>query len=132
MLSGVSSRMTKIYNKISEKEKRRKLRNNMTKAEVLLWLQLKNKQILGIRFLRQYSVGPYVVDFYAPEVKLAIEVDGATHVTDEEIEYDKNRQATIENLNISFLRFTNQMIYEDMYNVLETIKKYIRTKTKSK
>jgi very-short-patch-repair endonuclease len=124
--------MTKIYNKISEKEKRRKLRNNMTKAEVLLWLQLKNKQILGIRFLRQYSVGPYVVDFYAPEVKLAIEVDGATHVTDEEIEYDKNRQATIENLNISFLRFTNQMIYEDMYNVLETIKKYIRTKTKSK
>ncbi len=103
----------------------------MTKAEVLLWLQLKNKQILGIRFLRQYSVGPFVIDFYAPEVKLAIEVDGAAHLTDTEIEYDKMRQSIIENLAISFLRFTNQMIYEDMYNVLEAIKKEIIHKTKN-
>ncbi len=120
--------MTAIYNKATEKEKRRKLRNNMTKAEVLIWLQLKNKKLLGQRFLRQYGVGPFVVDFFAPEQRLAIEIDGATHLSDEEIEYDKRRQSEIENLGISFLRFTNEMVYEDMYNVLEKIKKEIADK----
>jgi very-short-patch-repair endonuclease len=71
--------MTRIFNRASEKEKRRALRKNMTKAEVLLWIQLKNRKLLGQRVLRQYSVGPYVVDFYIPKLKLAIEVDGATH-----------------------------------------------------
>ena len=117
--------MTSVYNKPTEKEKRRKLRKNMTKAEVLLWLQLKNKQILGQRFLRQYSVGPYVLDFYGTEKRLAIEVDGATHNSDEELEYDKFRQSEIENLGIKFLRFTNEMIYEDMNYVLEEIKNAI-------
>jgi len=96
----------------------------MPKAEVLLWVELKNKK-LGVRFLRQYSIGSYVVDFYCPELKLAIEVDGATHITDEEIEYDKNRQSEIETLNVSFLRFTNPEIYENMFNVLDKIKSRI-------
>lgn len=112
--------MTLLFNKKSGKEKRRKLRNEMTKAEVLLWLELKNKK-LGIRFLRQYSVDKYVVDFYSPEIKLAVEVDGATHVTDEQIEYDKNRQAEIESAGVTFLRFTNEEVYDDRYNVLEKI-----------
>jgi very-short-patch-repair endonuclease len=72
--------MTKLFNKKSEKEKRRSLRNNMTEAEKILWLQLKNKR-LGVRFLRQFSVGAFVMDFYCPALKLAIEVDGATHNT---------------------------------------------------
>jgi len=62
------------------------------------------------------------VDFYCPEIKLAIEADGATHITDEQIEYDSFRQSEIENLGIVFLRFTNPEIYEDLYNVLEKIK----------
>ena len=51
----------------------------MTKAEVLLWLQLKNRKMLGQRFLRQYGIDAYVVDFYCPKLKLAIEVDGESH-----------------------------------------------------
>jgi len=58
----------------------------MTKAETLLWIELKGKNIEGLKFRRQYSIEAYVVDFYCPALKLAIEVDGATHVTDEEIE----------------------------------------------
>jgi very-short-patch-repair endonuclease len=116
--------MTKIFNRVQEKEKRRYLRKNMTKAEVLLWQELRYKK-LGVRFLRQYSIGSYVVDFYAPEIKLAIEVDGATHITKEEIEYDKKRQLKIESLKIVFQRFTNSEIYEDLFNVIEKIEKKI-------
>jgi very-short-patch-repair endonuclease len=116
--------LTKIYNKKTEKEKRRLLRKKMTKAEVLLWLELKNKK-LGVRFLRQYSVGKFVVDFYSPEIKLVIEVDGLTHITKEEIEYDNIRQSNIEKLNFIFLRITNPEIYDDMFNVLEKIKSKI-------
>jgi very-short-patch-repair endonuclease len=113
--------MTTIYNRPSQKETRRELRRNMTKAEVLLWIQLKNKQLLGQRVLRQYSVGSYVLDFYIPKLKLAIEVDGVTHATDEEKEYDRHRQEEIENLGIRFLRFTNPEVYRDMSNILQEI-----------
>jgi very-short-patch-repair endonuclease len=68
----------RIYTKKSMQERRRNLRNNSTKAEQLLWEELRNKK-LGVRSLRQYSIGSYVVDFYCPELKLAIEVDGAVH-----------------------------------------------------
>ncbi|HJY62760.1 MAG TPA: endonuclease domain-containing protein, partial [Ignavibacteria bacterium] len=106
-------------------EKRRELRKNMTKAEVLLWLGLKNKK-LGVRFLRQFSIKAFVVDFYCPEIKLALEIDGATHITREEIKYDKQRQEYIESLSIKFLRFDNIEIYYDMFNVLEKIKAKIK------
>ena len=94
----------------------------MTKAEAMLWTELKGRKIGGHKFRRQYSVDAFVLDFYCPELKLAIEVDGATHSTDEEIEYDKRRQSKIESLNIKFLRFINPEIYEEMHNVLEKIK----------
>jgi very-short-patch-repair endonuclease len=96
----------------------------------LLWLELKDKK-LGVRFLRQYSVDKFVVDFYCPTVKLAVEIDGATHVTDEEVQYDKERQSKIEALNINFLRFTNEEVYDDRYNVLQKIKKFIEFKSKT-
>lgn len=123
--------MTLLFNKKSQKEKRRRLRNEMTKAEVILWVKLKNKN-LGVRFLRQYSVERYVLDFYNPHLKLAIEVDGATHITNEQIEYDKHRQSEIEKAGIVFLRFTNPEIYEDLYNVLEKIKLKIEELKKRK
>ncbi len=93
--------MTRIFNRTDEKEKRRKLRNNTTQAEKLLWERLRKRQVKNKRFLRQFSVGKYVIDFYCPEIKLAIEADGDTHSSEEEIEYDKNRQREIENIGIS-------------------------------
>jgi very-short-patch-repair endonuclease len=78
--------MTEIFNKLSEKEKKCLLSNNSTKAEEMLWGELKNKKILGQRYLRQFSIGSYVVDFYCPKLRLVLEVDGTTHSLPEEIE----------------------------------------------
>jgi very-short-patch-repair endonuclease len=114
--------MGEIFNQKKQTPKRKVLRENMTKAETLLWIELKGKNIGGLKFRRQYSVEAYVVDFYCPALKLAIEIDGATHVTDEEIEYDRKRQEEIETMGIKFLRFTNEEIYEDLHNVLERVK----------
>jgi len=113
--------MTKIYNRTSEKEKRRLLRNNLPKAEVILWSRLQRKQLWGYKFRRQFSVGSYVIDFYCPELKVAIEIDGASHFKEGVEEYDHNRQESIEKLGISFLRFTNNDIYKNLIGVLQAI-----------
>jgi len=99
------------------------IRKNQTDVERLLWKQIRNKNFFGLKFFRQYSVGAYIVDFYCPGLKLAIEVDGVTHITDEELSYDKHRQKEIETLGIKFLRFNNDEIFGDLRGVLEDIKK---------
>jgi len=70
---------------------RKKLRNNATRAEIVLWSIIKNKQLDGRRFRRQFGVGKYVLDFYCPSERLAIELDGHYHYTEEGIERDKER-----------------------------------------
>ena len=97
----------------------------MPKAETVLWLKLKNKQRKGFKFRRQYSVNKYIVDFYCPELKLAVEVDGDSHYFDSNIESDKKRQEYIESQGISVLRFTNNDVYKNLDEVLSTIEKYI-------
>ena len=89
--------MTQLFNRFSEKLKRRHLRNHMTHAEIALWTELKAKK-LGVKFRRQYSVGAYVLDFHCPERNLAIEVDGISHDSNEAKEYDHDRQMYIERL----------------------------------
>ncbi|WP_107668603.1 endonuclease domain-containing protein [Cyanothece sp. BG0011] len=118
--------MTQIYNKSSEKEKRRSLRNNMPPAEQLLWARLRRRQVEGVKFRRQYSIGPFVVDFYVPELRLAIEVDGPSHFTPETKVYDTERQAFIESFGNRFLRFTNRQVYQELDAVVEAIAFTIR------
>lgn len=118
---GEVEHMTQVYNRTSEKEKRRRLRNNMTEPEIILWSRLKSRQLSGFKFRRQYSVGPFVLDFYCPEKKLAIEVDGGGHFSDEGVEYDRMRQSVIEQFGIHFLRFTNADVVKNLYGVLTVI-----------
>lgn len=99
--------MPRIYNRASEKKLRRVLRRNSPKAESLLWARLRRKQILGLRFRRQFSVGPYSIDFYCPALKLAIEIDGDSHFSKNAMVCDQDRQEYIEAFGIRFLRFTN-------------------------
>lgn len=108
--------------------KRRSLRNGPTPAEKILWISLRNRQILNTRFLRQYSIGQYIVDFYSPEVRLVIELDGEWHIGREL--YDENRQGFIERLNIEFLRFTNEQILGGADKVVETITAAVKIKKK--
>ena len=99
--------MTLHYNKKSESEKRRVLRKEMTFCERILWIHLRRKQ-LGCRFLRQYSVDQFVIDFYSPEIKFAIELDGNVHDEPDQKEYDIKRQEYLESFGITFLRITNE------------------------
>jgi very-short-patch-repair endonuclease len=122
--------MQRIYNKKQFQERRRVLRNNMPKSEVVLWSKLKNKQMYGKRFLRQYGVDQYVLDFYCPELKLAIEIDGDSHYMPGAQEQDKVRQEQIEALGIRFLRFTNDEVCtnidgvcQSVYNVVDELRK---------
>ena len=117
--------MTKIFNKNSEKEKRRKLRNNPTYTEKILWNSLRRRQICDVRFLRQYSVNQFVIDFYAPKIKLAIEVDGSSHIGKEA--YDKSRQEYIEDFGIEFIRFTNEDVIGNMNKVVAQIEEVVKS-----
>ena len=113
--------MTEIFNKKSETKKRRELRHQMTKAEVVLWTQFKGKKVQRHKFRRQYGVGPYVLDFCCPKLRLAIEIDGGSHFQAGAGDYDGNRQALIQKLGIRFLRFTISDVYESLNGVLEKV-----------
>ena len=105
---------------------RRKLRKNMTVAEVALWLMIKNKQLDGERFLRQYSIGHFVVDFYCPKYKLAVELDGEVHFTEEAEAYDAKRTAYLDSVGVRVLRFENFEVFQYPMRTLDEIRKYLR------
>src|SRR3989338_4380615 len=99
--------------------KARYLRREETGAEKLLWGKLRNKN-LGIKFRRQHPMERFILDFYAPEIKLAIELDGSDHRKNEE--YDKTRSEYLFSQNIKVIRFWNFEIEEslDIGNPLAT------------
>jgi very-short-patch-repair endonuclease len=86
----------------------------------------------GFKFRRQYSIDQYIIDFYCPRLKLAIEVDGDSHFEPGAEEYDKIRQAHIETFGIRFLRFTNADVYHGLDGVLHVIFNSIEVLVKSK
>lgn len=120
--------MTIIFNRTSEKERRRALRNTMPKAEIIIWSHLKNKQLHGYKFRRQYSIGKFVVDFYCPKIKLAIEIDGPSHFTEQAARYDRQRQEYIESFGIYVLRITNLDVYRNIDGVIERISELLLRK----
>lgn len=94
----------------------------MTPEEKILWERIRGKKIDGIRFRRQYSVCGFILDFYSPELRLAIEVDGGYHLKESQKAYDVARQKVIESFQISFLRFTNDEVREVLARVIQDIK----------
>ena len=102
----------------------RKLRNNSTLSEVLLWKKLKGKQILGYDFDRQKPIGNYIVDFYCKELMLAIEIDGCSH--DYKSEEDRFRQQEIEEFGITVVRFDDYVVKQHIFRVLEELRWQIR------
>jgi very-short-patch-repair endonuclease len=109
----------------------RKLRNNSTYAEVLLWNQLKNKKLKGYDFHRQKPILNYILDFFCHELFLAIEVDGITHDSEIQQAKDKARQSEIEALGIKFLRFDDTEIKTQMDGVISEILKFAEEFEKS-
>ena len=118
-----------FHNRPILKERRKKLRNNATPAEQQLWSMLKHSNLGGYKFRRQHSVGPYILDFYCPSEKLALELDGDSHFTEEAIVYDQERTAYLNALGTTVLRFLNTDLYENGEAVCERILLEIKGKT---
>jgi len=118
----------KIHNIKKQKARRQSLRNNMTNAEIVLWLKLKGKQ-LGYKFRRQHGIGKYIVDFYCAELKLIIEIDGDVHALDKQTQLDEERQKYLESLHYKVIRYNNNDILtningalDDLISCMETLK----------
>ena len=86
-------------------------------SEVLLWKQIKNKSF-GVEFHRQVPIDEYIVDFYCHELMLAIEIDGNSHFFEDIAVNDIERQSKLENLGVSFIRFTDTDVKQQMVMVL--------------
>jgi very-short-patch-repair endonuclease len=107
--------------RIIETRRARALRRDAPSAERVVWRRLRNRQLAGCKFVRQDPIGPYFADFVCREKMLVVEIDGATHSTDEEIDSDARRTAFLEANGFRVMRFDNAQIYENVDGALEAI-----------
>jgi len=110
-----------LYNNKVLRDRRQELRNGATEAEKILWDNLKHSKLRGFKFVRQYSVGPYILDFYCPKLRLAIELDGNQHSETEAVLYDRDRENYLNTVHIKTIRFWNQEIMNDKKGALNKI-----------
>ncbi|AXH30687.1 endonuclease domain-containing protein [Francisella opportunistica] len=118
--------MTEVFNKQSTKDKRRKLRANQTVAERKLWSCIR-KDALGVRVRRQYGVGEYIVDFYIPTLKLAIEIDGDSHFTTDARQYDLVREDYMSSIGIRTIRYKNDDVINNIDSVFADLLKIVES-----
>src|SRR5208337_5478536 len=97
----------------------RALRKRLTDAERLLWRHLRNRELGGWKFRRQYPVGPFIVDFICVEKNIVIEGDGGRHAEDEES--DLKRSAYLNEMGYRVFRFWNNQVLQETEVVLEAI-----------
>jgi very-short-patch-repair endonuclease len=120
--SDMSKRKPGVYNTTKRADRRKKLRKSWTPAEAVLWTCLQQSQLIGKKFRRQFSVDRYIVDFYCPECRLAIELDGQGHFALNADSYEAERTKYLESCGFRVLRFENKVIFEDLDAVVEAIK----------
>lgn len=116
--------MNHTYNATNRKEVRQVLRSNMTRPEQILWYRLRASQVNGWKFRRQYGVGTYILDFYCPEMRLGVELDGDSHYSNAGRQYDQKRNDFLKLHNIHTLRFTNREVMTNIEGVLSAISSY--------
>jgi very-short-patch-repair endonuclease len=107
----------------------RQLRREQTDAEKLLWYCLRGRQLCGLKFRRQYPIGPYILDFYCHEYKLCVELDGGQHYENAGIQHDEQRQVFLTSHGIHTLRFSNRDVLEHLEAVLLQIAEAIKPLT---
>lgn len=111
----------KVQNRVELKHHRKDLRNHLTPAEAELWKYLKDYQLQGKKFRRQHSIKNFIVDFYCPEERLVIELDGQGHFQLSGNQNNLERDAILKNVGIRTLRFENKEVFNRLDYVLETI-----------
>jgi len=112
-----------LNNKQGQKNNRKALRNSATPQEVILWSRLRNSQ-LGFKFRRRSGIGNYILDFYCPEKKLAIEIDGSQHIDSES---DEKRTRFLSASGIRVLRFWNNEANTNIEGVILKIQEALTT-----
>jgi DNA-3-methyladenine glycosylase len=100
---------------------KRRLRNNSTRAEQLLWAKLRGNQIHGLTFRRQHGIGSYIVDFFCPERNLIIEIDGDVHAIETQQTKDRLREEYLKSLGLEIIRYTNDEMLNNVTGVLEDL-----------
>ena len=101
----MKNRQIQIRNRASLKARRKELRKNQTDSENRVWQRLRNRQVNKLKFFRQYSFGIYILDFYCPEIRLAIELDGGQHLQEESQEYDQQGLLILRQTALKFYDF---------------------------
>lgn len=115
-----------LYNNQKLKPRRKALRANMPQPEQVLWYYLKGKNLKDYKFRRQYSVDSYILDFYCPKLRLAIEIDGDSHfIDDNAIGYDQKREDFLAKQNVNVIHFTNSDVTENINAVMNKISEYL-------
>ncbi len=107
--------------RIVEMRRSRALREDQTPAEAKIWRALRGRGLGGFKFVRQEPIGPYFADFVCRDEKLIVEIDGATHSTDEELRHDARRTEFLQAQGYQLVRFVNEEVYRNMDGVLQTI-----------
>jgi very-short-patch-repair endonuclease len=99
----------------------RYLRKNATHSEKILWRHLRNRNFTNYKFRRQHPIGRYIVDFYCPEARLAVELDGGGHDHSRMQMHDRDRTEFLATEGIAVLRFWNHQVREELDSVLQAI-----------
>ena len=102
-----------------------KLRSTQTEAERKLWQRINRDQLLGFRFNRQKPLLSYIVDFYCLKAKLVIELDGSQHYEPDYQEKDRLRDAELNSLGFTVMRFDNHSVMTNIDGVMEAIYQYL-------
>jgi len=113
------------FNDRKLKNIRQQLRKSTPETEKILWARIRRRQINGIKFRRQQSIGPYILDFYSFEIDLGIEIDGPSHYLPEHSVHEKQRNQFLAGQTLQLLRFQNSEIYENLEGVLITIQEKV-------
>jgi very-short-patch-repair endonuclease len=97
------------------------LRRNQTEIEGRLWQHLRNRRLGGFKFRRQHPVIGYILDFYCPEKRLAVELDGSQHDLPDQMDHDQNRTNALENEGIKVIRYWDNEVLQNLDGILEDI-----------
>jgi very-short-patch-repair endonuclease len=101
------------------RQRSRELRRNMTPAEKILWTALRGRRFADFKFRRQHATGPFILDFYFARARLAVEIDGETHLG--RALADQQRTTWLQGQGLTVLRFWNIDLYDNFEAVLESI-----------
>ena len=123
--------MCALFNPQDSHDKRRELRHNATPTERTLWTHLQGRQRLSYKFRRQFGIGPYILDFYCTQLRLCIEVDGESHLTEEARKHDQRRNEYLRGLGIHTMRFPNDQVRNNWDQVIQSIDSFLIAHSKS-